>query len=349
MGPLNIIGWLVRRLLAPRLQTGEVLGDGPPRLCDVQRSGNSSGAPWERCSCQPDAQWEDTATRGLRGRQQRLCCAAFGSWGKSQQPVAERTHTAALLRHCPGCGLCQAAHPQRWGGTDVWLDESADTDNPTSKWLLFSSHEGATVNVPSNSNEEDTPLHTVARFGVPELLGLYLAHGASVDVVNSAQETALMTAVFWSYDSKEQNYSQDHQLVCRLLLDHHAGQFLDQQLNIITTLCTRKCGVPWRLCFYSTADPNLQEEDHKTALHKASWNCDHILMQMLLEAGADARAMDINGCAPIQYVLKVTGVRPMAIPELCYQLLLNYNAARIYPPQFHKVQTCGLLHCLKCW
>ncbi|XP_030267258.1 ankyrin repeat and SOCS box protein 4 [Sparus aurata] len=169
---------------------------------------------------------------------------------------------------------------------------------------------GATVDVPSNSNEEDTPLHTVARFGVPELLGLYLAHGASVDVVNSAQETALMTAVFWSYDSKEQNYSQDHQLVCRLLLDHHA-------------------------------DPNLQEEDHKTALHKASWNCDHILMQMLLEAGADARAMDINGCAPIQYVLKVTGVRPMAIPELCYQLLLNYNAARIYPPQFHKVlQTC---------
>lgn len=65
-------------------------------------------------------------------------------------------------------------------------------------------------------------------------------------------------------------------------------------------------------------------------------------MQMLLEAGADARAMDINGCAPIQYLLKVTDVRPMAIPELCYQLLLNYNAARIYPPQFHKVQRCGL-------
>ncbi len=85
-------------------------------------------------------------------------------------------------------------------------------------------------------------------------------------------------------------------------------------------------------------DPNLQEEDHKTALHKAAWNCDHVLMQMLLEAGADTRAMDINGCAPIQYLLKVTDVRPMAIPELGYQLLLNYNAARIYPPQFHKVQ-----------
>lgn len=86
------------------------------------------------------------------------------------------------------------------------------------------------------------------------------------------------------------------------------------------------------------ADPNLREEDHKTALHKAAWNCDHVLMQMLLEAGADSRAMDINGCAPIQYLLKVTDVRPMAIPELCYQLLLNYNAPRVYPPQFHKVQ-----------
>lgn len=64
-------------------------------------------------------------------------------------------------------------------------------------------------------------------------------------------------------------------------------------------------------------------------------------MQMLLEAGADARAMDINGCAPIQYLLKVTDVRPMAVPELCFQLLLNHNAARVYPPQFHKVlQSC---------
>lgn len=87
----------------------------------------------------------------------------------------------------------------------------------------------------------------------------------------------------------------------------------------------------------SLPDPNLQEEDHKTALHKAAWNCDHVLMQMLLEAGADTRAMDVNGCAPIQYLLKITDVRPMAVHELCYQLLLNFNAARIYPPQFHKV------------
>ncbi|XP_004547968.2 ankyrin repeat and SOCS box protein 4 [Maylandia zebra] len=169
---------------------------------------------------------------------------------------------------------------------------------------------GAKVNKASHNNEEDTPLHTAARFGVPELVALYLAHGASVNAVNSLQETPLMTAAFWAFDTKEQTYSQDHHLVCRLLLDYQA-------------------------------DPNIQEADHKTALHKAAWNCDHVLIKMLLEAGADSRAMDINGCSPIQYLLKVTEVRPMAMPDLCFQLLLNYNAARIYPPQFHKVfQNC---------
>nr|XP_020487233.1 ankyrin repeat and SOCS box protein 4 [Labrus bergylta] len=169
---------------------------------------------------------------------------------------------------------------------------------------------GADVNMPSHSNEEETALHTVARFAIPELVALYLARGACVDALNSLQETPLMTAAFWAFDTREQVYREDHHLVCRLLLDHGA-------------------------------DPNLQEEDHKTALHKAAWNCDHVLMQMLLEAGANTRAMDINGCAPIQYLLKVTDVRPAAIPELCYQLLLNHNAPRVYPPQFHKVlQSC---------
>ncbi|KAG7245048.1 hypothetical protein INR49_023614 [Caranx melampygus] len=36
---------------------------------------------------------------------------------------------------------------------------------------------GAQVNMPSHNNDEDTPLHTAARFGVPELVALYLTHG----------------------------------------------------------------------------------------------------------------------------------------------------------------------------
>uniref|UniRef100_H2UV11 Ankyrin repeat and SOCS box containing 4 n=1 Tax=Takifugu rubripes TaxID=31033 RepID=H2UV11_TAKRU len=210
------------------------------------------------------------------------CVAVLLAHGAKVDSLSLSGHTP--LHYCvhrPVRGLRRAAHRQRSGRGAGGLNTS-----------------------------EDTPLHTAARFGIPELAGLYLAHGASVDALNSLQETPLMTAAFWAFDSREQTYSREHHLVCRLLLDHRA-------------------------------DPNLQDEDHKTALHKASWNCDHVLMQMLLEAGADARAMDVNGCAPIQYLLKVTGVRPAATPELCFQLLLNHNAARIYPPQFHKVlQSC---------
>ncbi|XP_018587344.2 ankyrin repeat and SOCS box protein 4 [Scleropages formosus] len=169
---------------------------------------------------------------------------------------------------------------------------------------------GVQVDKRSDNNDMETPLHTVARCGIPELVALYVAHGANVDAANAHQETPLITAAFWALSMREQEYSTNHHLVCRLLLDHGA--------NV-----------------------NLQEEDNKTALHKAAWNCDHVLMQMLLEADADARAMDINGCSPIQYVLKVTPVRPAGVPEICYQLLLNHGAARIYPPQFHKVlQSC---------
>ncbi|XP_019905711.2 ankyrin repeat and SOCS box protein 4 isoform X2 [Esox lucius] len=169
---------------------------------------------------------------------------------------------------------------------------------------------GADVNKPSQNKDENTPLHTAARLGIPELVALYISHGARVDALNSLNETPLITAAFWAMDVREQTYSEDHHLVCRILLDHGA-------------------------------DPNLYEVDFKTALHKASWNGDHVLMRMLMEAGADPKGMDMNGCTPIQYVLKVIDVRPMAIPELCFQLLLNFGAPRIYPQQFHKVlQAC---------
>ncbi|KAK7907181.1 hypothetical protein WMY93_015793 [Mugilogobius chulae] len=175
---------------------------------------------------------------------------------------------------------------------------------------------GANVNSVGSNQDEITPLHTAARFGIPELVDLYLLHGAQVDAVNSALETPLMTAVFWAFDSREQTYSPEHHLVCRLLLDHHA-------------------------------DPNAQEEDHKTALHKAAWSCDQVLIHMLLEAGANPRALDINGCSPLHYLVKVSSVRPNATPEKCFQLLLNYNSNRIYPTQFYKVlQACHEQPCV---
>ena len=77
--------------------------------------------------------------------------------------------------------------------------------------------------MPSDNNEEDTPLHRAARFGIPQLAALYLSSGAAVNAVNSHKETPLLTAAFWAFDQKEQLYSEDHHLVCRILLDRNAG------------------------------------------------------------------------------------------------------------------------------
>ncbi|XP_069816727.1 ankyrin repeat and SOCS box protein 4 [Dendropsophus ebraccatus] len=175
------------------------------------------------------------------------------------------------------------------------------------KELIWS---GADVNRQSDNQAQETPLHTAARIGIPELVAFYVSHGAVVDSVNSSLETPLATAAYWSLNIKEQKYSTKHHLICRMLLDYNA--------NV-----------------------NSRDIDRKSPLHKAAWNCDHILMHMMLEAGAEATSMDVNGCAPQQYVLKVTPVRAAGQPEICYQLLLNHGAARIYPPQFHKVlQEC---------
>ena len=176
-------------------------------------------------------------------------------------------------------------------------------------WSPPSPFLGANVNMKTNNQDEETPLHTAAHFGLSELVAFYVEHGAIVDSVNAHMETPLAIATYWALRFKEQEYSREHHLICRMLLDYHA-------------------------------EVNARDDDFKSPLHKAAWNCDHVLMHMMLEAGAEANLMDINGCAAIQYVLKVTSVRPAAQPEICYQLLLNHGAARIYPPQFHKVRPC---------
>ncbi|KAG8139006.1 hypothetical protein E2320_001792, partial [Naja naja] len=143
---------------------------------------------------------------------------------------------------------------------------------PCAQQLIW---KGADVNIRSNNQDEETPLHTVARCGIPEMVAFYVEQGAVVDDANAHRETPLSCAVYWALNGKEQIYSTDHHLICRMLLDYKA-------------------------------DVNSRDEDFRTPLHKAAWNCDHVLLNMLLEAGAEANLMDDNGCAPLQYVLKVT-------------------------------------------
>lgn len=65
-----ISGWpcyVSYRLLVARLQTGVVVGDGHPRVHDVQLLGVCHSPARERRSCQPHAQWQDAVACGLRG------------------------------------------------------------------------------------------------------------------------------------------------------------------------------------------------------------------------------------------------------------------------------------------
>ncbi|XP_078094066.1 ankyrin repeat and SOCS box protein 4 isoform X2 [Mustelus asterias] len=170
------------------------------------------------------------------------------------------------------------------------------------------------------------PLHVAIDVTNRDCVSMLIHHGAKVNAFSLSGHTPLhlcktkesiscaklliWNAIYWALNMKEQQYSTDHHLICRMLIDYGASV-------------------------------NARDRDYKTPLHKAAWNCDHLLLQMLLEAGARAGSMDVNGCASLQYLLKVTPVRPAAEPEKCYQLLLNYGAARVYPPHFHKVlQSC---------
>ncbi|XP_049640645.1 ankyrin repeat and SOCS box protein 4 [Suncus etruscus] len=169
---------------------------------------------------------------------------------------------------------------------------------------------GANVNVKTNNYEEETPLHTASQFGLSELATFYVENGAIVNMVNAYMETPLAVATYWALRFQDQKYNKEHHRICRMLIDHKA--------NV-----------------------NCRDEEFKSPLHKAAWNCDHVIMHMVLEAGAETNLVDITGCAAIQHVLRVTSVRRSAKPEICYQLLLNHGAARIYPAQFHKVlETC---------
>lgn len=166
---------------------------------------------------------------------------------------------------------------------------------------------GANVNVKTNNYEEETPLHTASQFGLSELATFYVENGAIVNMVNAYMETSLAVAAYWALRFQDQKYNKEHHRICRMLIDNKA--------NV-----------------------NCRDEEFKSPLHKAAWNCDHVIMRMVLEAGAETNLVDITGCAAIQHVLRVTSVRRSAKPEICYQLLLNHGAARIYPSQFHKVR-----------
>ncbi|XP_029462267.1 ankyrin repeat and SOCS box protein 18 isoform X2 [Rhinatrema bivittatum] len=161
---------------------------------------------------------------------------------------------------------------------------------------------GAQVNQPSEETEE-TPLHIAAKHGLHEHVLLYLRYGASVDSLNSKEETPLSVACG---ESKQLEHQEKYLQVCRLLLAHGA--------NV-----------------------NTQDEEKKSPLHRACKNASHGLVQWLLESQADVNAIDYNGVSPMACVLQTAAFKQDLMPHLNIQALLNHGSHRIWPGSFFKV------------
>uniref|UniRef100_A0A8C4WXK3 Ankyrin repeat and SOCS box containing 4 n=1 Tax=Eptatretus burgeri TaxID=7764 RepID=A0A8C4WXK3_EPTBU len=165
---------------------------------------------------------------------------------------------------------------------------------------------GADINLESGHSTAETPLHVAARYGLADHVALYISYGAEIDIRNGDDETPLSTAIYWSLDLKMQWHKPEHHQVCELLLA-------------------------------LGANPNATDGDYRCLFHKAAWNADIFLLQLLLSYGANINKMDGNGCMPLQYLLSVVPVRREFQPEACVQLMLNHGSQPINPLQFHKV------------
>lgn len=171
---------------------------------------------------------------------------------------------------------------------------------------------GAKVNILSEDEEDDMPLHVAARHGLQHHVQLYLRYGAKVNHQNASGETPLGAACGDAHcetgDGQEQNYIE----VCRLLLDYRA--------NV-----------------------NKVDAERRSPLHKAARNAQSGLVELLIERGAEINALDYNGCTPLSNALQTADVRPRCQPHLVVQLLLNHGSIKVWPGALLKVGSLLLI------
>lgn len=165
---------------------------------------------------------------------------------------------------------------------------------------------GAKVNMLSEDEEDDIPLHVAARQGLQHHVQLYLRYSARVNQQNAEGETPLGAACGNAHcdsgDEQEENYVQ----VCRLLLDYRA--------NV-----------------------NKVDKERRGPLHKAARNAQSRLVELLIERGAEINALDYNGCTPLSNALQTADVRPRCQPHLVVQMLLNHGSIKVWPGALLKV------------
>ncbi|KAK7945506.1 hypothetical protein WMY93_001234 [Mugilogobius chulae] len=146
-------------------------------------------------------------------------------------------------------------------------------------------------------DEDDTPLHTAARNGLPEHVDLYLRYGAQVDRPNDEGLTALNAAC-----AQPQNASQLERYfrVCQILIG--AG-----------------------------ANVHTLDQDKRTPLHLACKNANPDIVDLLLANGACVNDMDYGGEAPMHNILKVVCYKTSHQPERVVRALLNHGSIRVWP------------------
>ncbi|XP_063309030.1 ankyrin repeat and SOCS box protein 10 isoform X4 [Pelobates fuscus] len=155
---------------------------------------------------------------------------------------------------------------------------------------------GAHINR-QTEEEEDTPLHIAARYGLWQHVDLYLRYGATVDKRNVNGETALCAAC--NHRQTPQNLQQYFQ-VCQRLIQ-------------------------------SGANIHARDNDQQNPLHLACKNANPQVVELLLEQGAEVNAMNYSANTPIQNILQVIAYKLDHKPELIVRALLNHGAIRIWP------------------
>ncbi|XP_015209613.1 ankyrin repeat and SOCS box protein 10 isoform X2 [Lepisosteus oculatus] len=161
---------------------------------------------------------------------------------------------------------------------------------------------GASVNGRS-LEEDDTPLHLAARYGLPGHIDLYLRYGAAIERKNKEGQTPLNAAC-----SQPQSASELEQYyeVCKLLVS--AG-----------------------------ADIHTCDQDRQTPLHMACKYANPSVVDLLLQNRANVNIMSYSGNAPMHNILKGVAYKLDHHPERIVRSLLNYGSIRVWPGALPKV------------
>ncbi|XP_028820414.1 ankyrin repeat and SOCS box protein 18 isoform X2 [Denticeps clupeoides] len=165
---------------------------------------------------------------------------------------------------------------------------------------------GAKVNLHSEEEEEETPLHVAAKHGLFQHAQLYLRYGAQVNCQSCNGETPLGAACNEAQDKDDDDQQEGFLKLCTLLLDYGA-------------------------------DVNVVDREQRSPLHKAARNVQHDLVKLLLERGAVINVLDYNGCSPLSNVLQSAVVRQERQPHRVVQMLLNWGSIQVWPQALMKV------------